>query len=269
MRSTQLFYFHAQLKSYSLANFHMQFKIYPSHYFHVQLEFYGTRSLLRAMQNLPKLLLISVYSLRSTPLIFPCARSTLVTLLCATWHLSRSLISNPLTHVCDTRSTPNTCLGRSLKIYPSCQFPLASQDLSESFVLCATGDYPQSRSRASRDTPQSFTFMWCDLWSASVIHFHVGLEICLRHTFCAPQSQVNPHDSLVHDGIWALGKAQLHTILSLTSFPNVSFETASLFVWLTMALSCPFKEDHQVLPLSTPLSSRRLMAWCPYLCACR
>ena len=33
--------------------------------------------------------------------------------------------------------------------------------------------------------------------------------------------------------------------------------------------SCPFKEDCLVFPLSTPLSSRRSMVWCPRLCACR
>ena len=36
-----------------------------------------------------------------------------------------------------------------------------------------------------------------------------------------------------------------------------------MFVWLTMALSRPFKEDRQALPLSTPLSSRRSMVWLP------
>ena len=39
------------------------------------------------------------------------------------------------------------------------------------------------------------------------------------------------------------------------------------FIWLTVALSQshahPFKEDHQVLPLSTPLSSRWSVVWCP------
>ena len=38
-----------------------------------------------------------------------------------------------------------------------------------------------------------------------------------------------------------------------------------MFVWLTMSLSRPFKEDRWALPLSTPLFSRRSMAWCPWL----
>ena len=38
-------------------------------------------------------------------------------------------------------------------------------------------------------------------------------------------------------------------------------------VLLTMALSRPIKEDRLALPLSTPLSSRRSMVWCPWLCA--
>ena len=36
---------------------------------------------------------------------------------------------------------------------------------------------------------------------------------------------------------------------SLRSFPNVAFETVPMFVWLTMALSRPFKEVHLGLPL--------------------
>ena len=36
-----------------------------------------------------------------------------------------------------------------------------------------------------------------------------------------------------------------------------------------MAVSRPFKEDRPALPLSTPLSSRRSMVWCPWLCARR
>ena len=39
-----------------------------------------------------------------------------------------------------------------------------------------------------------------------------------------------------------------------------------IYVWLMMGLSCPFKEDHLALPLSTPLFSKRLMVWCPWLC---
>ena len=56
---------------------------------------------------------------------------------------------------------------------------------------------------------------------------------------------------------------------SLRSFSNVAFETVPVFVWFTMALSRPFKEDRQALPLSTSLSSRRSMVWCPWLCARR
>ena len=41
-----------------------------------------------------------------------------------------------------------------------------------------------------------------------------------------------------------------------------------MFTWLTVALSHPFKKDCQALPLSIPLSSRRSMVWCPWLCAC-
>ena len=47
-----------------------------------------------------------------------------------------------------------------------------------------------------------------------------------------------------------------------------AFEAIRMFVWLTMALSRPFSEGRRALPLSTPLSSRRSMAWVPWLCAC-
>ena len=36
-----------------------------------------------------------------------------------------------------------------------------------------------------------------------------------------------------------------------------------MFVRLKMALSHAFGQDHLALPLSTPLSSRRSMVWCP------
>ena len=76
--------------------------------------------------------------------------------------------------------------------------------------------------------------------------------------------------SSVQDGIYALGKA--HNMCStqfLRSFPNVAFEMVPVFIWLTMALSHPFKEDCLVFPLSMPLSSRWSMVLCHWLCACR
>ena len=66
--------------------------------------------------------------------------------------------------------------------------------------------------------------------------------------------QTAVHFSSVQDGIYAFGKALMRSTPSLGSFHNVAFETVPMFVWLTMALSRPFKE---ALPLSTPLSSRR------------
>ena len=68
-----------------------------------------------------------------------------------------------------------------------------------------------------------------------------------------------------YTSICAHRKAHVYFILSLRSFLNDAFETVSVFVWLMMALSHPFKEDCLVLPPSTPLSSRRLMVWCPWL----
>ena len=70
---------------------------------------------------------------------------------------------------------------------------------------------------------------------------------------------------------------------SLISLPNVAFETVPMLISLCsspslrtslnvafetvqISLCHPFKEDHQLLSLSTPLSSRRLPMWCPWLC---
>ena len=55
--------------------------------------------------------------------------------------------------------------------------------------------------------------------------------------------------------------------LSLWSFPDVSvaLEAVSMLVWLTMALSHPFKEDRRALPLSTSISPRQLMVWWPHV----
>ena len=68
---------------------------------------------------------------------------------------------------------------------------------------------------------------------------------------------------------FVLRKARMRSTPSLRSFPNVSFETVPVFVWLTMAPYRPFKEDSLALPLLTPLSSRRSMVWRLWLCARR
>ena len=64
-------------------------------------------------------------------------------------------------------------------------------------------------------------------------------------------------------------KAHMRSTPSLRGFPNVAFETLPTFVWLTMALARPFKEDCPALPLSTHHSTRRSVVWCPWLCSRR
>ena len=72
--------------------------------------------------------------------------------------------------------------------------------------------------------------------------------------------------SSVQDGTYALRKAHMRSTPILSEvFSNVAFETVPMFVWLTMALSRPFK-DRLALPLSTPLSSRRGVLFCFWLC---
>ena len=50
--------------------------------------------------------------------------------------------------------------------------------------------------------------------------------------------------------IYALGKPHMCSNPSLRSLPNVAFETVPMFVYFTMALFRPFKEDRIALPLS-------------------
>ena len=76
------------------------------------------------------------------------------------------------------------------------------------------------------------------------------------------------HLSSVQDGIYALGKALMRSTPSLIRFPNIAFEMVLMLVWLTMALSRPFKEDRLALPLSTPLVSRQSMVWRPWRLLC-
>ena len=61
--------------------------------------------------------------------------------------------------------------------------------------------------------------------------------------------------SWVEDGIYTPRKAQTHFTPSLRNFPSVALEMVPVLVWLTTALSHPFVEDCQVLPLCIPLSS--------------
>ena len=45
----------------------------------------------------------------------------------------------------------------------------------------------------------------------------------------------------------------MRSSLSPRSFPTVTFEAVPMFVWLTMALSRPFKEDRQALSFHASL----------------
>ena len=83
-----------------------------------------------------------------------------------------------------------------------------------------------------------------------------------------PRDEPSSQFSSVQNGIYTLGKNPYALYpVTLRSFPNFAFETVPKFVWLKLALSHPFKEDRLALPLSTPLSCRRSMVWCPWLCA--
>ena len=69
-----------------------------------------------------------------------------------------------------------------------------------------------------------------------------------------------PYICSVQSGIYAPGKAHMRSATSLSSFPNVAFETIATFVSLhDDGPSHPFKGDRLALPLSTPIYSRRSM----------
>ena len=55
----------------------------------------------------------------------------------------------------------------------------------------------------------------------------------------------------------------MHSPPFLRSFPSITFETALVFIWMTVALSRPLKEDCRALPLFILPSPRRLTMWCP------
>ena len=88
------------------------------------------------------------------------------------------------------------------------------------------------------------------------------VSLTCNYQFGTHTHNANVHISSVQDGIYALGKFHMRSVPSLTSFPNVALETVPVLVWLMMALSGPFREDHLAILHSTPLSSRPSMAWC-------
>ena len=85
----------------------------------------------------------------------------------------------------------------------------------------------------------------------------------VEHKTRVTQQAVMPHTGYLeviqfssgHDGIDVLRKAHMCSTPSLISVSIVTFEMVLMFIWLTMALSRPVKEDHLVLPLFMPLSS--------------
>lgn len=77
--------------------------------------------------------------------------------------------------------------------------------------------------------------------------------------------------SSVQKRIYALGKAYMRSTPCLRSCPNTAFEADQMFVWWTMTLSRPFKEDHCERFLF-PCPSPPCNLWCDvlgFVSACR
>ena len=66
----------------------------------------------------------------------------------------------------------------------------------------------------------------------------------------------------IQDGIIALGKAHMHSALSLSSPPKVAFEMVPVFVWFNAYSSHPRRVECWPFSFSIPLSFRRSMLWC-------
>ena len=85
---------------------------------------------------------------------------------------------------------------------------------------------------------------------------------------CRIYTHIHVTFSSVQDGIYiyALGKAHMRFTSSLRSFPRRRLWNSSN---VRLIDNRPFKEDRLSLPLWTPLSSRRSVVSCPWLCARR
>ena len=76
--------------------------------------------------------------------------------------------------------------------------------------------------------------------------------------------------SSVQDGICVLKNNNICTPPHLSEVsPTSLLKQVQCLSDVTMAVSHPFEEDHLVLPLSTSLSSRWSIVWCPWLCTRR
>ena len=85
-----------------------------------------------------------------------------------------------------------------------------------------------------------------------------------------PDGQKWVQFSSVQDGICVLKNNNICTPPHLSEVSPASLlKQVQCLSDVTMAVSHPFEEDHLVLPLSTSLSSRWSIVWCPWLCTRR
>ena len=88
----------------------------------------------------------------------------------------------------------------------------------------------------------------CEILRSNLAHFN----------YCFCPGNCCWHSSF-QDGIYVCGKS----LYVLHIFSQKCPQHCLWNIWLTMALSCPFKEDNQVLPLFMPLSFSWSVVWCP------
>ena len=102
-------------------------------------------------------------------------------------------------------------------------------------------------------------------------HTHTLQSMCCYVSWHWTKYTCSVQFSSVQESIYALGKPHMRSTPSLRSFPTFAFWNGSNVRsdWRWPSLVLLRKIVCLALHHSTPLSSRRSMVWCPWLCACR
>lgn len=117
------------------------------------------------------------------------------------------------------------------------------------------------------------------IFSELYVRFHTfWCQLCVHPDYSQPQGSClvictvcacSIQFSSIQDGVHALRKACMFSLLSLRCFWKVAFETVSIFVWLVIALSHPFIENCQSLGrLSTASSFCTSLLQSVFCCCC-
>ena len=123
---------------------------------------------------------------------------------------------------------------------------------------------------------KSFIVYWLLYWTLAslVTCFLMNILVRTKSPVC-PNVILQPVMRLtnISDKYWlhkkVIVKKPMCAPSCFRSFPNIAFETVTMFCLIDSSPYSSSKEDYQALPLYTPLSSKQWMVWCPWLYACR